>query len=234
MVENLSKKESEKTVFEWPPLESDPEIFTNYLRKLGLKENYYFSELWGLDDETLKLVEGTPHALIVNYERSSVKKTYDDKDRLDHSKVPFYMYQQGKLDNACGIIAALHAVGNNKVAITPNSILDNFFNETKGKKPDEICKILQDHKEFQEEHKVHASKGQSNLCDKQEDVKNHFVCFAVVDGNLVEFDGNIRNPVVIAKDVKEDNFLLSCSQEIKKRLEEKNITESLSILYLTE
>lgn len=229
-----NKNNNFKTVFEWPPLESDPQIFTNYLKKLGLNEKYKFDELYGLDEELLLMVEGIPKALIINYEKGINKKTYKDSDKISHAKVPFYMYQQGKLDNACGVIAALHAVGNNKLDLNPDSILDKFFKNCTDKLPEEICANLQDNSDFKNEHKSFASKGQSNLCDKQEDVKNHFVCFAIVDNNLIEFDGVIKSPMIISSNINSDNFLIKSCEEIKKRLYDKNITDNLSILYLHE
>ena len=34
---------------EWPPLESDPEIFNKYFHSIGVPENVFFKELLGLD-----------------------------------------------------------------------------------------------------------------------------------------------------------------------------------------
>lgn len=35
--------------FQWPPLESDPEIFTEYSQKLGLLSDPSFQEIFSLD-----------------------------------------------------------------------------------------------------------------------------------------------------------------------------------------
>lgn len=35
----------------WPPLESDPEIFTNYFRSVGMSPNFRFDEIYTLDME---------------------------------------------------------------------------------------------------------------------------------------------------------------------------------------
>ena len=39
--------------FKWPPLESSPEIFTTYMRELGLPAGYQFNEVFGFDEEML-------------------------------------------------------------------------------------------------------------------------------------------------------------------------------------
>ena len=42
--------------FNWPPLESNPEIFTEYMQKLGLPSIWGFGELYGFDEELLGMV----------------------------------------------------------------------------------------------------------------------------------------------------------------------------------
>ena len=42
--------------FDWPPLESSPEIFTEYLHKVGLPQEWVISELFGFDEELMAFV----------------------------------------------------------------------------------------------------------------------------------------------------------------------------------
>lgn len=218
-------------VFNWPPLESDPEIFTNYLVNLGLDKDYCFDEVYSLENEDILMLQSsTPIAVIVNYQASENPKNKD----LPSENLPFYMLQKGKLDNACGIIAALHAIGNNlsMINLKKGSVLDNFFMESKGKSPDFISKLLENSHEFQESHIKYSSQGQSNLCNSQEEVNNHYVSFIYHNGNLIELDGVIGRPLIIKKNIEFENLLLFTVEEIKKRLENKVITENLSILLI--
>lgn len=218
-------------VFNWPPLESDPEIFTNYLVNLGLSKDFCFDEVYSLEKEdVLSLQTSTPIAVIVNYEASENQKNKD----LPSEKVPFYMLQKGKLDNACGIIAALHAIGNNlsMINLKKDSTLEVFFKKSIGRNPDEISRILEDSHEFQESHKKYSSQGQSNLCNSQEEVNNHYVSFIFHNGNLIELDGVVGRPLVIEKNIKFENLLLETVNEIKKRLENKVISNNLSMLFI--
>ena len=39
--------------FEWPALESNPEVLTNYMHKIGLPNDFLFEEVFSLDDESV-------------------------------------------------------------------------------------------------------------------------------------------------------------------------------------
>ena len=77
----------------------------------------------------------------------------------NNSKVNFYMKQTGTLDNACGIIASLHACLNNLdgINLKADSILDKFYTANKDASPEDRAKNLEEAKEFQEEHKEFAA-----------------------------------------------------------------------------
>ena len=60
------------------------------------------------------------------------------------------MKQTGKLDNACGVIACLHAVLNNldSVQLKADSVLDKFYKAAKPLTPAERATNLEENKEF--------------------------------------------------------------------------------------
>lgn len=223
-----------KTVFNWPPLESDPEIFNKYFKKVGLPENITFNEIFTLDDEIIMTIPQPVYSVIVNFEKGKNKREIDDNSYINHSEVPFYMHQSGELDNACGLIAALHSFGNNldNIKLDESSILSKFFKNAKGKNPKESCSLLENMKEFQQEHIKYASQGQSKLCDNQEQVRCHFIAFVYVNGKVVELDGTKNGPIVIKENIKDDEFISNVAAEIKDRLSKGQITESLSMMYL--
>ena len=43
-------------IFQWPPLESNPQIFTEYMQKLGMPAHWGFSEVMGFDEELLSFI----------------------------------------------------------------------------------------------------------------------------------------------------------------------------------
>ena len=99
--------------FSWPPLESDPEIFNKYCSSIGLPSNLHFEELFSLEEEFLSIVSSKPLAIIINFEKGVNPRVINEDRLLKPETVPFYMLQEGELDNACGIIAALHSIGSN-------------------------------------------------------------------------------------------------------------------------
>jgi ubiquitin carboxyl-terminal hydrolase L3 len=226
----------EKTVFKWPPLESDPEIFTNYCVKVGLPKSYIFEELIGLDEELLMTVSQPILSVIVNLQRGETKVVTDDNKRLKYTDVPFYMDQSSELDNACGLIAALHSIGSNlnEINLDGNSILGKFFDQAKDKEPRDKATLLENMKEFKEAHLEYSSQGQSKLCEKQEEVTNHFVAFVYQNQMVLELDGTVGSPLIIKSNVKEDEFIFVVAEEIRRRLDTKQITENLSMMYLTK
>lgn len=216
--------------FHWPPLESNPEVFTSYMRKVGLSENFAIAEVFGFDEELLGFLSQPIHAVIVNLER--LKKA-DDKalgspDNL--SLVDFYMKQSGSLDNACGIIAAIHSVLNTPVEVVPDSILGSFANATKDQTPQERCVALETNNAFKEQHSGAASQGQSAaVLEDQSKVRHHFIAFVTKGGKLIELDGTKQGPHVIGDS---DDVLRGSIAEIQRRLADGEISDQLSMMVL--
>lgn len=222
--------------FSWPPLESDPQIFNKYCSTLGLPSNFHFEELFSLDDEFLSVITTKPLAIIINFERGVNPREISEENILKTEAVPFYMLQEGDLDNACGIIAALHSIGSNleNIQLKEDSILYKFFGVAKGRTPKEISTILANYDDFKKCHMSHAQEGQSNLCENQDEVKCHFISFIHLGNKIVELDGIRGSPILIEENVSGEEFLTKTANEIKRRLERGNITDNLSMLYLTE
>ena len=121
--------QDQQQVFEWPPLESNPEVFTNYMHKIGLPATWAVGEVFGFDEELLAFLPQPVIGVIVNIERLKKEEDKELGSEDNVGKVNFYMKQSGTLDNACGIIACLHASLNrlDKIDLTPDSILDKYY-----------------------------------------------------------------------------------------------------------
>lgn len=144
------------------------------------------------------------------------------------------MHQSKVLDNACGIIACLHAVFNSPVvSVDSSSVLGKYRQSTENSSPAETCTALEKNTEFQQIHKTHASKGQSRaITGDQSKVKHHFIAY-VLDRegkNLVELDGTKAGPVILGE--CNGDLLRGSIREVKGKLGRGEISESLSMMTL--
>ena len=81
--------EEAKETFNWPPLESNPEIFTKYMHEVGMSKDWQIGEVFGFDEDLLAFLPQPVVGVIVAYER--LKKTEDKEKGGDAEIVPFYM-----------------------------------------------------------------------------------------------------------------------------------------------
>ena len=148
-----------ESAFKWAPLESNPEVFTEYLRKVGLPEDWMINECFGLDEDCLSFVPKPTVAVIAVFE-SLVKDGSAYKEMGDPTlPIPFYMKQTENLDYACGIIACLHSVLNNLnvIKLEEGSILDRYFKSTLTQTPAERAFTLENMDDFKTVHAASAS-----------------------------------------------------------------------------
>lgn len=223
------------TTFHWPPLESDPEIFNNYCHKIGLPENLRFEELFSLDYKEMGIeFSGPILAVIVSYERKKSREDFQDGSIKTYNEYPFYMKQTGTLDNACGLIAALHSIGHHKdsINLSNESILGNFYEKVKNLNDAERAAFLESFNDMKQVHQEFSNQGQSNLCSNQDEVKNHFVAFVWHNDCLVELDGCNKGPRVIKTNIQNEELLDETIEELRKRLESGEISENLAVMVL--
>ena len=97
----------------------------------------------------------------------------------------YYMKQTEVLDNACGVIACIHAILNNlgegdkKIALKDDGVLTNFLKSAKDLSAADRATALENFKEFQTVHTKYANQGGSEMPSDQEGVKHHFTAFVV-------------------------------------------------------
>ena len=191
---------TEESKFNWPPLESNPEVFTNYMHKVGMSKEWAVGEVFGFDEDLLAFLPQPIIGVIVAIERTDKAGDKEHGSEDNVSKVPFYMKQTNVLDNACGVIACLHAVLNKQeeIKIDGDSILGKYYSAVKDQSPIDRALTLEKDESFQQEHKGYASEGQSNQASEQSEVKHHFVAFIInKDKQLIELDGLKKGPNII-------------------------------------
>ena len=137
--------DQEQQEFNWPALESNPEVFTNYMHSIGMSDQWAIGEVFGFDEDLLAFLPQPVIAVIVAIQRNKDNLEEDKSNEADSALVPFYMKQSNVLDNACGIIACLHSVLNksDQAAITEGSVLAKYKTDAMGGTPAERCSKLE-------------------------------------------------------------------------------------------
>eukprot|EP00775_Hariotina_reticulata_P001552 gene1552-1891_t len=127
----------------WLPLESNPEVMTEFASRIGLDTSQVaFHDIFGLDPELLAMVPQPVLAVLLLFPITQASEEADkqaDAARGDAaSSYPQQLYYMKQtIGNACGTIAMLHSFGNNldKLSIAPGSFLERFFAATQPMTP---------------------------------------------------------------------------------------------------
>lgn len=172
------------------------------MNSIGMSDKWGFGELFGFEEELLTFIPQPVVGVIIAQERLKDVEEQEKGSEQNNQLVQYYMKQTGTLDNACGIIACLHAIFNNpnQVEIEVDSILGKYLSDVQNKTPAERATALENNEGFKTKHKEFAAEGQSAQItdvDKQEDVKHHFVAFVLSDGKLIELDGTKKGPNIV-------------------------------------
>ena len=129
------------------------------MHKIGLPESWAVGEVFGFDEDLLAFLPQPVVGVIVNVERLKKEEDKGLGSEENNGKVNYYMKQSGTLDNACGIIACLHAALNNldQINLKDDSILHKFYNQMKEKTPAERCTGLENDNDFKQQHAGYAA-----------------------------------------------------------------------------
>lgn len=230
------EKKEEKIHLDWPPLESDPKIFNDYFHSIGLKKEIAFHEMLSLVDYSAFLsISGPLLGVILNYSRNEKEK---EEIFPKEESVPYFMRQTKKLDNACGLIAAIHCFANaknGKLEFEKGSVLESFFEKAKPLNPMERANLLENDEKFKKAHKVFSGKGQTDIAKQfKNDYVGHYICFMNINGKLIEFDGIKELPSVIKDKIDDSNFLDETLKEILKRINNKVIKEQANVMIVAD
>lgn len=185
----------------WHPLESNPDVMNEYIHKLGVSNQWGFSDLWGLDDEALMFVRQPCLALLLLFPITENSENYskDENERIKKegqtiSKNIYFSNQT--IPNACGTMAILHALLNNTELVDiGDGTLKKIYEETKNLSPMEKAKYLEQSKDLASVHSEYSVKGQTSVSEAEDNVDLHFICFIQCDGDLYELDGRKEFPI---------------------------------------
>lgn len=121
--------------------------------------------------------------------------------------------------NACGTVAAFHAITNLSKCypdlIQKESYFEKFIENTKDLSPEERGHYFKKDKSLEKAHKKAVKEGQSQVTNR---VSTHFISFVEVDGSLYELDGRENCPINHGK-CKSSELLSKSCEVIQKFME---------------
>ncbi|XP_038056646.1 ubiquitin carboxyl-terminal hydrolase isozyme L3-like isoform X2 [Patiria miniata] len=206
----------------WVPLESNPEVMTKYIHKIGVPEMWRFVDVLGLDDDLLGMIPKPVAALIVLFPKGDKIKSAEEemcakieKEGQQVSDGVYFMKQT--IGNACGTIGVLHAVLNNQneADFKLAGILSEFAEKTKGMDGAERGAHLEGDVGICEAHSTSAQEGQTQAPAADDKVSAHFITLVSVEGSLYELDGRKPMPINHGK-TSPDSFLKDAAGVCKK------------------
>lgn len=227
------------------PLESNPEVFTELINRLGVTD-LQFQDVFSLDDpDLLAMVPRPALALILVFPTS---ETYEKQIADDESTRPEYtgggpgedvVWFKQTIRNACGLYGILHAVSNGKARsfIKPGSSFENLLTTCVPLDPHGRALALENSNDLETAHADAAKQGDSPVPTAEDEVEFHYVCFVQSNknGHLYEMDGGKKGPVDRGHVLDEDGDVLgqgglNLVKEFIQREKGKNLNFSLMAL----
>jgi len=215
--------QSENPSSPWLPLESNPELFTEFAHSIGVPQEWSWCDVLGFDESLLDMLPKPCAAVILlfpctenMYEaRAREEEIARTQGRADMPNA-FFLKQHAEFGNACGTIASVHALSNSRWAFkdasnrsahssnggNPNTslvaALDSFCEAQCSASADERGRAL-----LMANNLKHASDGAAlaataqTTCPDRDgpDLDHHFTAFVYFEGRLLELDGTKFGPV---------------------------------------
>jgi len=165
---------------------------------------------------------------------SKVKKPVNDAQKREIQV--FFLEQINELQDACGTIAMIHALGQNREKIgLKEGILSHFLDQSKNLSVHERGLALYNNSQLRALHcSAVADERSSTKQVNVGDTDNHFVCFTTAksgdDVYIVEIDGRKPFPILHGKLEAGDTFSLVAGQVIRSTyMTDPNVQEFSTI-----
>ncbi|CDO94636.1 unnamed protein product [Kluyveromyces dobzhanskii CBS 2104] len=221
------------------PLESNPQVFTNFASSLGLSDAWSFLDIYSLTDpDLLAFVPRPINAVILLFPLNETIDSMNDEFASDvttsESKKGSPIWFEQTVKNACGLYALLHSLSNNQELLTDSSMLKQFLTEHPAldgnySNDEAVDDFLVSINEI---YNKNSQEGETAAPSAEEDVELHFITFIEKDGVLYELDGRSKTgPRALGKVSSE--FDLLTEPLLRKRFEtyQDNATESMKLQF---
>ncbi|XP_068143545.1 ubiquitin carboxyl-terminal hydrolase-like [Drosophila tropicalis] len=191
-----------------------------YIHKLGVSPSWSVTDVIGLEDKMLEWITRPVKALILLFPCSDA---YEKHRSEEHERI--------KDVNACGTVALIHSVANNKEVDVSGGVLKNFLDKTVSLSPEDRGKALEEDKEFTAGHQELAQEGQTNASEHKK-VIHHFIALVNKNGTLYELDGRKSFPIKHGE-TSEETFVKDAAKVCKEFMSRDPNEVRFTVLALT-
>jgi len=224
--------EGKSQKIKWLPLESNPDVINKYVQNIGISgDKFEFVDIYGLDSELLAMVPKPVIAVMLLFPVTKLYQDYRDKQVArckDTNQVvsPNLYFTRQAVSNACGTVAMIHALANNKeiLEIDDEKAFGKYLKNTAVMTPEERAEYLKTDDSITSAHSASAQEGQTEAPSLDEELELHFITFVQKDGVLYEMDGGKEIPISHGSATSED--LLERTAEVVRKLMELNPNEN--------
>ncbi|WWC67729.1 uncharacterized protein I206_101641 [Kwoniella pini CBS 10737] len=214
----------------WSLTESDPQVFTQLLKDLGVK-GLQVDDLYSLDESTLSTLKPI-HALIFlfKYVESSAGGAEESSgievDPLDNG----VWFANQVINNSCGTVAALNAVMNipsqssqySEESIQLGEELGNLREFGTGMESLDLGHLVSSSPHIREVHNSFSksspfSMDSSAFPEREKEDAYHFIAYLPINGILYELDGLRKNPIMHAP-IEGEDWLNTARETVESRI----------------
>ncbi|KAI1354374.1 ubiquitin C-terminal hydrolase L3 [Xylaria sp. FL0043] len=193
------------------PLESNPELFTEVIHKLGMSKRLVFHDLLTLSPSDKDLLSFVPRPVLALILVIPAPDGYAARIREEEKEVPLHdkagdeedvMFYHQTIGNACGLYAALHAVSNGEARsfIEPSTHIARLIERCTPLNSAQRIEALESDEELAA---AHASVGARGNTAPPEDLTSR------KSGRLYQLEGCRKAPLDLACVLGEDEDMLS-------------------------
>lgn len=177
----------------WIPLESNPDVLNKYIHNLGVPKEWQFVDVYGLEPDLLGMVPKPVAAVVLLYpitDKSEATALGEQKQDSD-----LYFVKQ-TIKNACGTVAIVHALANNKdeIKFLEDKPFAKFLKNTANMSPEKRAEVLQEDTDMGSAHDDTAQEGQTKAPPSESQLNTHFVSFVCKNGGLYQLNGRDDAP----------------------------------------
>ncbi|KAH3674786.1 hypothetical protein WICMUC_002989 [Wickerhamomyces mucosus] len=179
------------------PLESNPEVFTQFAHFLGLSPSYQYNDVFSINEPDLLALTPRPSESIIllfpiteKYEE--LRKEEEKNEGIDGDDVKWF---KQSVKNACGLFALLNSISNlSNDSYLPDSLITKFIGAS-----GDTSKVESLIQEFQSSYDQFATSGSTEAPDANDEVNLHFISFIKKNGKIYELDGRRTNLLKIGE-----------------------------------